>query len=148
MKPIPVTEKVSVIGQLQPEEFVELARRGFKTIINNRPDGEEASQPGTAAEEAAARVAAARGSAQNSTRERAPRQDSHPEFTACRQHLQLHLAMYEVIQALLRNESMHVAPGRGSLAARDVQRREVAGSNIEDLPLLHEPAHGVPDLFP
>ena len=57
MKPIPVTEKVSVIGQLQPEEFVELARRGFKTIINNRPDGEEASQPGTAAEEAAARAA-------------------------------------------------------------------------------------------
>ena len=57
MKPIPITEKLSVIGQLQPEEFVELARCGFKTIINNRPDGEEASQPGTAAEEAAARAA-------------------------------------------------------------------------------------------
>ncbi|HQS47758.1 bifunctional sulfur transferase/dioxygenase Blh [Reyranella sp.] len=57
MKPIPVTEKLSVAEQLQPEDFTELARNGFKTIINNRPDGEEASQPGSAAEEEAARAA-------------------------------------------------------------------------------------------
>ncbi|MFZ5713579.1 MAG: bifunctional sulfur transferase/dioxygenase Blh [Bradyrhizobium sp.] len=57
MKPIPVTQKFSVAGQLQPEDFAELARSGFKTIINNRPDGEESSQPGSAAEEEAARAA-------------------------------------------------------------------------------------------
>ncbi|MDI6028388.1 bifunctional sulfur transferase/dioxygenase Blh [Corticibacterium sp. UT-5YL-CI-8] len=57
MKPIPVTKKFSVAGQLQPEDFAELARNGFKTIINNRPDGEEGSQLGSAAEEEAARAA-------------------------------------------------------------------------------------------
>ena len=57
MKPIPVTEKFSVLGQLQPKDFAELARRGYKTVINNRPDGEEGSQPGSAAEEEAARAA-------------------------------------------------------------------------------------------
>ena len=57
MKPIPVTEKFSVLGQLQPNDFAELARRGYKTVINNRPDGEEGSQPGSAAEEEAARAA-------------------------------------------------------------------------------------------
>lgn len=57
MKPIPVTEKFSVSAQMKPEDFAEIARRGFKTIINNRPDGEEDSQPGSAAEEEAARAA-------------------------------------------------------------------------------------------
>ncbi|WP_054309577.1 bifunctional sulfur transferase/dioxygenase Blh [Mesorhizobium sp. 1M-11] len=57
MKPIPVTEKFSVAGQLQPDDFAELRRLGFKTVINNRPDGEDASQPGTAAEAAAAKAA-------------------------------------------------------------------------------------------
>lgn len=57
MKPIPVTDKFSVLGQLQPKDFAELVRRGYKTVINNRPDGEEGSQPGSAAEEEAARAA-------------------------------------------------------------------------------------------
>ncbi|WP_296743107.1 bifunctional sulfur transferase/dioxygenase Blh [Mesorhizobium sp.] len=57
MKPIPVTEKFSVVGQLQPGDFAELRRLGFRTVINNRPDGEEASQPGTSAEAAAAKAA-------------------------------------------------------------------------------------------
>lgn len=57
MKPVPVTQKFSVVGQLQPEDFAELCRLGFRTIINNRPDGEEASQPGTDVEAAAAKAA-------------------------------------------------------------------------------------------
>ncbi|MCG8274708.1 bifunctional sulfur transferase/dioxygenase Blh [Aquamicrobium sp. NLF2-7] len=57
MKPIPVTQKLSVAAQLQPDDFQELSRLGFKTVINNRPDGEEASQPGTDAEAAAAKAA-------------------------------------------------------------------------------------------
>ncbi len=57
MKPIPVTQKLSVAVQLQPDDFQELSRLGFKTVINNRPDGEEASQPGTDAEAAAAKAA-------------------------------------------------------------------------------------------
>lgn len=57
MKLIPVTEKFSVTGQIQPEDFAELRRLGFRTVINNRPDGEEEAQPGSAAEEAAAKAA-------------------------------------------------------------------------------------------
>ncbi len=57
MKPIPVTEKFSVVGQIQPSDFAELRRLGFKTVINNRPDGEDTTQPGSDAEEAAAKAA-------------------------------------------------------------------------------------------
>lgn len=39
-----VENQVYVNGQLQEDDFAELARQGVKTIINNRPDGEEASQ--------------------------------------------------------------------------------------------------------
>lgn len=39
-----VENQVYVCGQLQEADFAELARQGVKTIINNRPDGEEATQ--------------------------------------------------------------------------------------------------------
>ena len=35
---------VAVTGAMSPDDFAEAARLGFKTIINNRPDGEEAGQ--------------------------------------------------------------------------------------------------------
>lgn len=35
----------SATGQLQPADLAEIARCGFTTIVNNRPDGEEAGQP-------------------------------------------------------------------------------------------------------
>lgn len=54
MQPIPVTEKLSVTGQLRPEDFAELHRQGYRTVINNRPDGEEPSQPKAKALAAAA----------------------------------------------------------------------------------------------
>lgn len=57
MKPIPVTEKFSVAGQPEIADFGELRRLGFRTVINNRPDGEDDSQPGTEAEAAAAKAA-------------------------------------------------------------------------------------------
>lgn len=56
MRHIPVTDKFSVAGQLQLKDFAEVCRLGFKTVINNRPDGEDSSQPGTAAEEEAAKA--------------------------------------------------------------------------------------------
>ncbi len=42
---------IAVAGAMSPDDFAEAARLGFKTIINNRPDGEEAGQL-TAREEA------------------------------------------------------------------------------------------------
>ncbi len=35
---------LAVAGALAPADFAEVARRGFKTVINNRPDGEEEGQ--------------------------------------------------------------------------------------------------------
>jgi len=38
-------DNVSVSPQIQPSEVAEIASLGFKTIVANRPDREEASQP-------------------------------------------------------------------------------------------------------
>ena len=42
-------------GQLLPEHMAELKKRGYASVINNRPDGEEAGQPTSAQMEEAAR---------------------------------------------------------------------------------------------
>ena len=34
----------AITGELTPEDFPEVARRGFKAVLNNRPDGEEDGQ--------------------------------------------------------------------------------------------------------
>ena len=50
-------DKISVWGQLMPEDVATAAAQGFTTIINNRPDDEEPGQPKGAEIEAAARAA-------------------------------------------------------------------------------------------
>src|SRR5580704_6271732 len=57
MKTVAVTEKLAVASQPKLSDFQEFRRQGFTTIVNNRPDGEDPGQPGSAAEEAAARAA-------------------------------------------------------------------------------------------
>lgn len=47
----------AVAGQLRPEDMKALADAGFRSVINNRPDGEELSQPSHAVMEAAAKAA-------------------------------------------------------------------------------------------
>jgi uncharacterized protein (TIGR01244 family) len=43
---VKLDEKFYVAGQILPDEIAELARTGIKTIVNNRPDGEDpATQP-------------------------------------------------------------------------------------------------------
>ena len=32
-------------GQIEPQQVAQIGAQGFKTIINNRPDGEEPNQP-------------------------------------------------------------------------------------------------------
>lgn len=46
---------LSASPQLTPEDVAAAAAQGFRTIIDNRPDGEEPGQPSAAAIEAAAR---------------------------------------------------------------------------------------------
>ena len=53
----PLDDRMAFTGQLQPEDFPELAARGVRTIINNRPDGEEPGQlPAAEAAALAARL--------------------------------------------------------------------------------------------
>jgi uncharacterized protein (TIGR01244 family) len=50
-------EKTYVAGQIAPEAVAQLGALGVVKIVNNRPDGEEPGQPGSAEIEAAARAA-------------------------------------------------------------------------------------------
>lgn len=52
-----INDRVSVSGQIQPEDVAALKALGFVAIINNRPDGESPDQPGGAEIEAAAKAA-------------------------------------------------------------------------------------------
>jgi uncharacterized protein (TIGR01244 family) len=40
-----ITDQLAVAGQITPADVAEAARQGFRTIVNNRPDGEEPGQP-------------------------------------------------------------------------------------------------------
>ena len=52
-----MSHEVSFTGQITPDQVPMIAESGFKTIINNRPDGEEPNQPTSADIEAAAKEA-------------------------------------------------------------------------------------------
>ncbi len=52
-----MAHNISIQGQITPEQVPTLIENGFKTIINNRPDGEELNQPTSAEIEAAAQQA-------------------------------------------------------------------------------------------
>lgn len=45
LSPRAVTADYAVHGQLTPADIVEAQKLGFRSIINNRPDGEEPGQP-------------------------------------------------------------------------------------------------------
>lgn len=53
MKAVKISDRLTVAGQPDPDGLSAIAAQGFVAVINNRPDGEEASQPGHAAEKAA-----------------------------------------------------------------------------------------------
>ena len=44
-----ISDKLSVTGQVFPDQVAALADAGFRAVICNRPDGEEAEQPEFAA---------------------------------------------------------------------------------------------------
>ena len=52
-----VTDSLSVSPQVTEADMVRAAAEGFVLVINNRPDGEDPSQPSSATIEAAARAA-------------------------------------------------------------------------------------------
>ena len=44
-----LTDTLSVAPQISEADLATLAAQGFRSVINNRPDGEEAGQPGSVA---------------------------------------------------------------------------------------------------
>jgi uncharacterized protein (TIGR01244 family) len=52
-----VTDQISVAPQIALADLAAAAAQGFKLVINNRPDGEDPSQPSSAQVEAAAKAA-------------------------------------------------------------------------------------------
>lgn len=53
-----IADQLSVAPQLMPDAMAELARLGFKSVINNRPDHEHGPDQPTSAQVEAAAVAA------------------------------------------------------------------------------------------
>ena len=45
LKVVPLSETVAVAGQISPADLPAIARAGFKSVICNRPDGEDPGQP-------------------------------------------------------------------------------------------------------
>lgn len=58
MHAVKIDDRLTVASQPDPASFVKFAGEGFAMVVNARPDGEEASQPGNEAEKAAAHAAA------------------------------------------------------------------------------------------
>ncbi len=56
MNIVPITPDYSVAPQIAPEDVAEIAALGFRSIMCNRPDGEEPGQPTFATIDAAARA--------------------------------------------------------------------------------------------
>jgi uncharacterized protein (TIGR01244 family) len=54
----PIAADVSVAPQLMPEAMAELARLGFRSVVNNRPDFEGGAEQPTSAQIEAAALAA------------------------------------------------------------------------------------------
>lgn len=52
-----INDQVSVSPQISPDDIPAIKAAGFRTIINNRPDGEAPDQPDSATMEAAAKAA-------------------------------------------------------------------------------------------
>jgi len=52
-----INDRITVSGQIHPEDVSALKAAGFTTVINNRPDGESPDQPASAEIEAAAKAA-------------------------------------------------------------------------------------------
>lgn len=45
MKIIELTDSLAVSGQITPEDVATIAAQGYQVLVNNRPDGEEGTQP-------------------------------------------------------------------------------------------------------
>ena len=54
---VQLNDHVAVAGQIQPHDMAAIAAAGYRSIVNNRPDGEALDQPSSAVLQAAAQAA-------------------------------------------------------------------------------------------
>ena len=57
MKIVQLTPSLSVSDQLEPQDLETVRAQGFKSLINNRPDGEAERQPTSASSRRGSRAA-------------------------------------------------------------------------------------------
>ncbi|MEW9856468.1 TIGR01244 family sulfur transferase [Novosphingobium sp. M1R2S20] len=57
IQPKRLSDRLSVMPQIDPDDLQELADAGFRSVVSNRPDGEEDGQPSWTEIEHAARAA-------------------------------------------------------------------------------------------
>ena len=77
-----------------------------------------------------------------------PGQDADAIVERGGQHLELDRALHQVVQRLLTREAGEMTAVRRFLGLHEVPAREVRRADVEDLPLLDERVHRLPDLVP
>ena len=80
--------------------------------------------------------------------QRGPGDDAEAVGLRRRQHLELDSALDQVVDRLLAHQAHPAASASRLLTLRDVPAGEVRGSDVEDLALLAQDVHRLPDLVP
>ena len=93
-------------------------------------------------------VFVAQHAAQQATRQWTPWDDSDAVFDTCRQHFKFDRAHQQVVVTLLADEAEESAATRSFVRSGNVPTSEVAAAYVDDLALLGERLHRLPDFVP
>jgi uncharacterized protein (TIGR01244 family) len=124
MKIVKLTDTVAVSAQITPEDVAEIAAQGYRVLINNRPDGEEESQPTAAMIAAAAQAAGLEYHHMPVTASSFPGADFHamsdllddpayPAFAFCRSGTRCANLWVASVEVAEREEAMKIASQQG-----------------------------------
>ena len=124
MKIVRLTDAVAVSAQITPQDVAEIAAQGYQVLINNRPDGEEGTQPTGAAIAAAAQAAGLEYHYMPVTAPSFPGSDFHamrdllddparPVLAFCRSGTRCANLWVASVEAAEREEAMKIASQQG-----------------------------------
>src|SRR5690606_29890050 len=80
--------------------------------------------------------------------ERAPGNQAEPVIATSRDHLELYLAIVQVIDALLTRQAHQATPLRLLTRSSEIPAGEIARAHVNDLALAYQRFHGLPDFVP
>ncbi len=95
-----------------------------------------------------AEVLLAQDAAEQTSVHRRPRQDADAVVDRGGKYLELDRALHQVVERLLTREAGEVTAVGSFLGLHEMPAREVRRPDVEDLPLLDERLHRLPDLVP